>query len=122
MPFREPKPFIAVFALLALMGQALAGVNVSCAMADAGSPHAEHMADRHHAAHAMADSSRSDASPIDCCEDPLCSTLHCGGASTVGIAADARFDLSGTGVLPTGYALLHPAPEAVPLFRPPITR
>ena len=52
----------------------------------------------------------------------LCSTPHCSGASTIGITADAGFDPSGSGVLPTGYALLHPAPEAVPLFRPPITR
>ena len=111
-----------MLALLAFMGQALAGVNVSCSMADAGSPHVGHMADAHHAAHAMPDSSRSNASPADCCGDALCSTLHCSGASTVGITADARFDLSGTGVLPTGYARLHPAPEAVPLFRPPITR
>ena len=46
---------------------------------------------------------------------------HCGGPA-FGAAIGPRLALYGAGVLNTGYSLSYRPPEAVSLFRPPITR
>ncbi len=123
MPFKKLRSFIAVLALLAFTGQTLASVVVSCASMEAGSPHSGHMAEMDHAAHAMPDSTASwvNASPVDCCGEALCLMKHCGGPA-FGAATGPRLALYGAGVLNTGYSLSYRPPEAVSLFRPPITR
>lgn len=126
MPFKPLRSFIAALVLLAFTGQALAALATACSGMQAGSPpHSGHMTDMGHAAYVMPDgpdASEADANPADCCADAPCSMNHCAGAPAFGVAAGFRFDLPGAGILNTLHSLSYRPPEALSLFRPPITR
>lgn len=125
MLFKRLRSFIVTLVLLAFTGQTLAAVATPCSGMEAGSPHSGPMQDMDHAAHVMPDgpnSSKTDASPVDCCADALCAMNHCMSALALGVTTGFRFHASGVGILNTFYLLSYRPPAARSLFRPPITR
>ena len=120
------RSFFAVFASLTFIGQAMAVVNVPCAMMDTDSPGMVLMAGMDHSVpttHASADaSSESGTLSIDCCGEAFCSMSHCVGSSTFSVSSTPQIDPGGTSVLNTPYTISYLAPETLSLFRPPIAR
>jgi hypothetical protein len=119
------RHIIVALLMMVFIGQSVAAVNISCSMMDAETPGMGQMVGMDHSAHTMQEladsSSKSDTSSVDCCGDALCSMSHCVGSSTFSVATSSQFDFYGTSVLNTRYSMSYLAPEALSLFRPPIT-
>lgn len=124
MFFKKLKLFTAVFAVLVLISQSVAAVQVSCSMIDSDNPQESmQMTAMDHSTHAMHNipDSNSNEMMVNCCGDELCSMSNCSWipisiAVTTAIATPPY-----SSVLNSHYSFPLHSTDSISPFRPPIS-